>query len=48
MNSNEKVKFKQEYEFYHDLGMRESSGDHTVVERKNKNFLGLYQMGKKL
>ena len=47
MSQNNNVKFKQEYEFYHDLGMRESSGDHKAVEANHKNFLGLYQMGKK-
>lgn len=47
MSQNNNVQFKQEYEFYHDLGMRESSGDHEAVEANNKNFLGLYQMGKK-
>jgi hypothetical protein len=28
MSSNNDVKFKQEYEFYHDLGMREFSSTH--------------------
>ncbi len=46
MDSNNNIKFKQDYEFYHDLGMRESSGDHEAVEANHKNFLGLYQMGR--
>lgn len=28
MSQNNNVQFKQEYEFYHDLGMRESSSTH--------------------
>ena len=34
------------YEFYHDLAQKESSGRYTATEDAHGNYLGAYQMGK--